>query len=180
MNIARSLQRIALLALAPVLPLAAQAAGWTPDGVFAQAGFAPSHSHSITAGALWQWDWQGRFGNALATGMTEVYLSRWSAHGDTVTQAALVPLVRLRLDHGRSPWFLEGGIGVSVMDDLYRNHGKQFSTRFNFVDVLAAGRSLGPDGRHEVSLRLAHFSNANIRKPNPGESFLQLRYTAMF
>jgi lipid A 3-O-deacylase len=180
MTTVRSLKRLALLALASVAPLAAHAAGWKPDGVFAEAGFAPSRSHSITAGALWQWDWQGRIGNTLATGMTEAYVSRWSAHGNTVTQAGLVPLVRLRPDHGRSPWFIEGGIGVSLMDDRYRNHGKQFSTRFNFVDVFAAGRSLGADRRQEISLRIAHISNADIKKPNPGENFLQLRYTALF
>lgn len=180
MNTARALKQLAVLAFASLAPLAALAAGWAPDGVFAEAGFAPSRSRSVTAGALWQWDWQGHLGNAQATAATEAYLSRWHARDDTVTQLGLVPLVRLRLDHGRSPWFMEGGIGVTLMDDLYRNHGKRFSTRFNFVDVFAVGRSLGPDRRHELSLRLSHISNADIKQPNPGENFLQLRYAALF
>jgi lipid A 3-O-deacylase len=168
------------LALSSAAQPAAQAAGWTPDGLFLEGGVAPSRTHSFTAGAMWTWDWRGRFGNAQAMVLTEIYLSRWSARGDPVTQAALVPLVRLRLDHGRSPWFMEGGIGVSVMDNLYRNHGKEFSTRFNFVDVFAVGRSLGADRRSEVSLRVAHISNANLKQPNPGENFLQLRYAVKF
>lgn len=180
MNTARPLKHLAVLACLSLGPLAALSAGWAPDGVFAEAGVAPSRSRSVTAGAHWLWDWQGRIGNTQATGMTELYLSRWHARDDTVTQLALVPLVRLRLDHGRSPWFMEGGIGVSVMDELYRNHGKRFSTRFNFVDVFAVGRGLGPDRRHEVSLRLSHISNADLKKPNPGENFLQLRYAARF
>jgi lipid A 3-O-deacylase len=179
MDTARTSRLLAALALAFSAP-AAWPAGWAPDGVFAEAGFAPSHSRSVTAGALWQWERQWRFGNAQVTGATEAFLSRWRARDDTATQLAVVPLLRLRLDHGRSPWFMEGGVGVSLMDDLYRNHGKHFSTRFNFVDVFAVGRSLGADRRHEVSLRLAHISNADLKKPNPGEDFLQLRYTALF
>jgi lipid A 3-O-deacylase len=180
MNAAPRFERLLLLALACLAPWAAQAAGWAPDGVFVEAAAAPSRTHSLTAGALWEWDWRGSFGNTEASALTEVYLSRWRSRDETVTQVGLVPLVRLRLDHGRSPWFMEGGVGVSLMDDLYRNHGKAFSTRFNFVDVFGFGRSLGPDRRHEVSLRLAHVSNANIKRPNPGENFLQLRYAAMF
>jgi len=173
-------QRAFLLALACGAPLLAQAAGWAPDGMFIEGGVAPSRTHSVTAGAMWTWDWQRRFGNAQATVLTEFYVSRWSARGEPVMQAALVPLVRLRLDQGRSPWFMEGGIGVSMMDNLYRNHGKEFSTRFNFVDVFGVGRSLGADRRSEVSLRIAHISNANLKQPNPGENFLQLRYAVRF
>jgi len=177
-------KRLLALVNASVLSLAAQAADWRPDGVFVEGGLAPSRSYSATVGASWAWSWQGRFGNAQATGSTEAYLSRWHANGGTqrqaLTQVGLLPLVRLRLDHGRSPWFMEGGVGVTMMDHLYRNDGKQFSTRFNFVDVFGIGRSMGADRRHEISLRLAHVSNANIKQPNPGENFLQLRYAVVF
>ena len=169
-----------LLAIACAAPLMAQAAGWMPDGLFIEGGFAPSRTHAVTAGAVWTWDWQGRFGNTQATALTEAYVSRWSARDEPVTQVALVPLIRLRLDHGRSPWFVEGGIGVSMMDKLYRNHGKEFSTRFNFVDVFGVGRSFGADRRSELSVRVAHVSNANLKQPNPGENFLQLRYAVKF
>jgi lipid A 3-O-deacylase len=177
-------KQLLVLAAASAISLAGRASGWAADGVFAEIGLAPSGSYSVTAGALWSWKWRGSLGNTEATAVTEVFLSGWDSHGaaqrQTLTQLGVLPLLRLRLDHGRSPWFLEGGIGISVMDNLYRNHGKQFSTRFNFVDVFGIGRSIGADRRREVSLRLAHVSNADIRQPNPGENFLQLRYAAMF
>jgi hypothetical protein len=173
-------QHACLFALAASAPIVAQAAGWAPDGMFVEGGVAPSRTNSVTAGAMWAWDWQGRFGNTQATASTELYLSRWNARDEPVTQVALVPLVRLRLDDGRSPWFMEGGIGVSMMDKLYRNHGKEFSSRFNFVDVFGIGRSLGADRRREISVRVAHISNAGIKQPNPGENFLQLRYAVRF
>ena len=96
------------------------------------------------------------------------------------TQLGLVPLLRYRFGEGRSNWFIEAGIGVSVMDPIYRTEEKRFSTRFNFVDVAGAGRSFGQRREHELSLRIAHISNANIKKPNPGENFLQLRYAVLF
>jgi lipid A 3-O-deacylase len=172
-------KRIFLLAAAAVLSLGARAADWRPDGAFAEAGFAPSSSRSLTVGVQWDWDWQGRFGNTEATGFTEAYVSRWSAR-DTVTQVGVLPIVRLRLKNGQSPWFMEGGIGVTLTDHLYRNHGKQFSTRFNFVDVFGVGRSLDAQHRRDISVRVAHISNANLKKPNPGENFLQLRYAVRF
>jgi len=48
------------------------------------------------------------------------------------------------------------------------------------VDVAGVGRSFGADRRRELSLRLSHSSNAGIKEPNPGETFLQLRYAVKF
>jgi lipid A 3-O-deacylase len=42
------------------------------------------------------------------------------------------------------------------------------------------GRSLDAQQHHELSLRLQHFSNADIKRPNPGENFVQLRYAVAF
>ena len=89
-------------------------------------------------------------------------------------------MLRLRPAGGSSPWFIEAGIGITVMDRLYRSQTKKFSTTFNFVDVAGIGRSFGADRRQELSLRLVHISNADIKSPNPGENFVQLRYAWMF
>jgi lipid A 3-O-deacylase len=174
-----NIKQILMLAAAAAVCMEARAAAWAPDGAFVEAGLAPSSSRSATVGAQWSWDWRARFGDAEATGFTDAYVSRWSAR-ETITQVGVIPMVRLRMSHGRSPWFMEGGIGISMTDDLYRNHGKQFSTRFNFVDVFGIGRSLDAQQRRSISLRLAHVSNANLKKPNPGENILQLRYAAAF
>ncbi|HXD43301.1 MAG TPA: acyloxyacyl hydrolase [Ramlibacter sp.] len=169
---------------AAALPLAAGAADLHPGGVFVEGGVAKHQAYSVTAGVLWPWSWRREFGSTQASGLTEAFVSNWSGL-DTggrrgFTQVGLVPLVRLRFDSGRSPWFIEGGIGVSLMDRLYRTQTKEFSTKFNFVDVAGVGRSFGADGRRELSLRISHISNAGIKEPNPGENFLQLRYAVKF
>jgi lipid A 3-O-deacylase len=171
-------------ALAAAFSVGACAADLRPAGAFVQGGLAEQRTYSVTAGVVWPWSWQRSFGAAQATGITEAFVSHWSGRGITgrqsFTQVGLLPLVRLRLDGGRSPWFVEGGIGISVMDRTFRTQDKEFSTAFNFVDVVGVGRSLGADRRREISLRISHISNANIKKPNPGEEFLQLRYAMMF
>ncbi|KDD61989.1 lipid A 3-O-deacylase domain protein [Bordetella bronchiseptica OSU553] len=39
------------------------------------------------------------------------------------------------------------------------------------------GYRFGPERAYEVSLRVQHFSNAGIKKPNPGENFMFLRFS---
>jgi lipid A 3-O-deacylase len=97
------------------------------------------------------------------------------------TQLGVLPVLRYRFGQGRSDWFTQAGVGISVLDVLYQTSEKeQFSTHFNFQSVAAVGCGFGPERRYELSLRLAHTSNADIKKPNPGENFLQLRYAALF
>jgi hypothetical protein len=164
---------------------AAHAAGLVPSGGFiAEGGVTVHGTYSLTAGVYWPWSWRRVSYSGEWTGMTEAFVSHWSARvpGErrALTQVGVVPVVRYRFDHGRSAWFADGGIGVSYTDRLYRRQDKTFSTRFNFIDVVGVGFSFGNQREHEVGLRLSHVSNAGIREPNPGENFLQLRYARSF
>ncbi len=175
---------ISIAAAAAVVSVGGWAAGLRPEGAFVDGAVARHSAYSITAGLLWPWSWRRDFAGAEVTGLTEAYVSHWNAKGatdrQTYTQAGVVPLLRLRFDEGRSAWFVEGGIGASIMDRIYRTADRQFSTSFNFVDVVGVGRSFGPGRRQELSLRLSHVSNAGLKQPNPGENFLHLRYAVMF
>jgi lipid A 3-O-deacylase len=176
--------RLLILACAGVLSLGAQAIELLPGGAFVQGGVAEQGAYSATAGLLWPWAWKREALGGEFTGITEAYVSHWSGRGATqrkgFTQVGLVPMLRYRFSGGRSDWFVEAGIGVSGMDSLYRTRHKQFSGTFNFVDVISAGRSFGAQRHQELSLRVTHYSNAGIKKPNPGENFMQLRYAHMF
>lgn len=174
----------AACAAAALLP--AHAMDLRPDTVFlAQAGAAKHGTYSLTLGLGWPWSWRRQWAGTEVTGSTEAFISHWRFDGigggqRSLTQVGLLPLLRLRFSEGRSPWFVEGGIGVTWMDRMYRIPERQFSTRGNFIDVLGVGRNFGVDGRHELGLRIAHISNANIKRPNPGEDFIQLRYAVKF
>ncbi|AEG91104.1 acyloxyacyl hydrolase [Ramlibacter tataouinensis] len=166
-------------------PAAAQPLDLRPAGIMVQGGAGEEDAAIASVGLVWPWSLRRRLWGSELTGMTEAYGSLWRARDfdggwQHYTQFNLVPMLRLRFAEGRSPWFAEAGIGVSLMDEVYRTPDKGFSTRFQFTDVVGAGRSFGADRRHELSLRLTHYSNAGIKKPNPGINYLQLRYGLWF
>jgi hypothetical protein len=173
-----------LVPAAAALSLGAHAMDLAPRGAFVTAGVAEHSTHSLSGGVVWPWSWRREAAGGELTALTEGYVSYWSARDvagrQSFTQLGLVPLVRYRFTQGRSEWFVEGGIGISVTDRLYRTPDKQFSTRFNFVDTVGVGRSFGAQRQHELGMRVVHMSNAGIKRPNPGENFLQLRYAAKF
>lgn len=154
---------------------------FTPDAAFAQIGAADT-TYGATAGLNWDWGRELSLGTARITGYWEASVSQWSYPAADVRRTAgllqlgLIPVFRWRPNAGTSPWFGEAGIGATLTTVAYQTDRKRFSTRFNFGDHLAVGRSFGAARAHELSLRLEHFSNAGIRQPNPGENFVQLRY----
>lgn len=176
---------MASLALAAgAMPAQAQQ-GLRPSSLYAQFGMAEHATNSTTLGAVWPWAWRTGVLGADLTGQTEAYISHWSADAfgagrQSYTQLGLLPVLRLRFDRGRSDWFAEAGIGVTWMDKVYATPDKQFSTSGNFHDMLGVGYSFGTNREHELGLRLVHYSNAGIRRPNPGIEFLQLRYGRRF
>lgn len=178
-------QQLCLLVAWAGLAVAGHTAELRPQWVYGQVAGAEHGTYSLTLGVAWPWDWRTQFGNSEVTGQTEAYISHWSAQAigggrQSLTQLGLVPVLRLRFDQGRSNWFVEGGIGVTWMDKTYHTPDKQFSTVGNFHDMLGIGRSFGANRERELSLRYVHFSNADIKKPNPGVDFLQLRYAVKF
>jgi lipid A 3-O-deacylase len=158
---------------------------WVPDTLFVQAGEADKATTAYSVGAGWNWDWSRRYRLGLLTGYTEATVGRWrtdtnSAAGEYwFTQVGVTPVLRL-FPGSESLWFGEIGIGANYISPLYRTDGKRFSTEFNFGDHAAIGRILGDHRQGSVALRLQHFSNGGIDAPNPGENFLQLRYSYQF
>lgn len=154
-----------------------------PGSAFLQYGEASSDTRAITVGVTWPWQRRWQLWGGEVGGYWAFALGHWSAPGAfngrdsaVVTQLELTPTFRWRPSGGASPWFAEAAIGLAVTAPIYENRDKRFSTAFNFADHIAIGCNFGPQGRHELSLRLEHFSNGGIRHPNPGENFLQLRY----
>ena len=124
--------------------------------------------------------WQGRIRTHL-----DVYLSDWASTAAPParrhnTQLGVVPMARYRFADGQSPWFVEGGIGLSYLMATHHTPNGPFGSRWNFSDHLGVGRNFGAQRQHEVSLQANHVSNAGLRQPNPGETFVQIRYAHRF
>lgn len=99
---------------------------------------------------------------------------------DTNFVLAISPVLVTQIGHiKQSPVFLEAGIGVSFLDDTYFA-GKNVSTHYQFEDRLGLMMQFGKNNQHHVSVRYFHYSNAGLKKPNPGLDFIALSYQREF
>lgn len=165
----------------------AVAVDFKPDGVSLEAGIGKNGARMAGVGLVWDWDFERMRRKSELTAHTELMLNGWRAEkpdrsGDRFySQVVLLPSIRMRMARGASPVFLEFGIGLSWMNRKLETPDRQFSTQWNFYDVLGLGYTIGgPQGKNEIDVRLVHFSNAGIKNPNPGLNFLQLRYSHEF
>ena len=173
-----TLRRLTVLASTLFCAAAASAADLRPDAIFLQLG-AAEHTRTAAAGLIWNWADVSLWSRPL-TLYGEASLGRWRGSGPYggstwFSQLGLTPVLRYRFE--RSAVFVEAGIGLHFIDPLFNEDDDHFSTRWNFGDHLAVGTRFGQHNEHELALRLQHFSNGGLRKPNPGADFLQLRWT---
>jgi lipid A 3-O-deacylase len=171
------------------LSVAASAFEDSSPAFYFEAGRAPHNdtsTRSLTIGAVLPWGRQHLVWGTQVTTYADLFLSQWRApraNGDghhNYSQLGAVAGWRFRFEEGASPWFFEAGLGGTSMNDRYQSPDRSFSTRFQFTEQLGVGRNFGPRGEHELSLRIQHFSNAGVRKPNPGENFYKVRYLYRF
>lgn len=159
-------------------------------GVYLEGGQAPhsdGNTDSLSIGLVVPWSHrQPPVQPGALSFYWDFFLSTWRApvpsglDRSSYTQAGVIANWRWRFDQGESPWFVEAGIGGTVMDSLYRTPSREFSTTFQFTEQIGVGRNFGAQGEHELSVRLQHFSNAGIKEPNPGENFWRVRYLYRF
>jgi len=118
----------------------------------------------------------GDWGRLDAVG--EFSLAHWQANSSRypghVWQISATPFLRWWAgDH----FFIEAGIGANGFSRT-RFANKTISTAFQFGDHIGLAWQINPNNR--LGLRYSHFSNASIKRPNPGLNILQLRYGYQF
>ncbi|MBD9470149.1 acyloxyacyl hydrolase [Pseudoxanthomonas sp. PXM01] len=171
----RAASRLALSALLAVASTQALAA--EPRTAWYVQGGVAEDAQSLTVGMSRDWRWEKQYRYGHISGQWQGEVGRWHSDSENSTQVGLSPALRWRPNGWSDGWFVEGGIGVNVIFPKYDTKKKEFSTTFNFGDHIALGKRFGASDQHEWSLRFQHFSNARIKRPNPGENFLQFRYT---
>ena len=148
----------------------------------------PNDTDVLSIGLVMPWSWRPAPEATEPKPLSfywDFFLSTWRAPQigggrGSYTQGGVIATWRWRFDQGQSPWFAEAGLGGTVMDSLYRTPDREFTTTFQFTELLGVGRSFGSQDEHELSLRVQHFSNAGIKRPNPGENFVRVRYLYRF
>jgi lipid A 3-O-deacylase len=178
---------VGLLAMLLLGGVAAQDAGTDAERwqIYMAAGQSVAHgsdSENVFVGIMVPRHAPRPMGRGTLTTYWEAFGGQWrgpdrNAQEKSYSQIGALASVRLRYGNGMNPWFLDGGFGLTYLDGLYEKPGRVFSTRWNFLTRVGLGRTFGA---HELSLNVQHMSNAGLKKPNPGEDFVQVRYGYRF
>lgn len=174
-----------LAALSLCVALTAPGAQAQERMLYLQAGVGEQAARAAGVGITLPWNWSRTLGSGALTGHWDFYLGGHRVRPDggqhlNLWAISAGPSLRWRGAQGASPWFVEAGTAVMLHDRRYHSADRLFGTRYNFASHLGVGRNWGAQQQHELSLRVQHISNAGIKKPNPGENLLLLRYGHRF
>lgn len=161
----------------------ARSAELLPDTAFIDLAAGSADTNALSLGAGWKSAWQHAWLGGHFSISTELFVSQWRTNSGPGAQSysllGVVPLLRYDFHESRRwPLFVEAGIGLSVLNREFQVPQRHQGSTWNFYDTVAAGVHL--DAGWEASLRLSHLSNAGLKKPNPGQSFLHVRVTKRF
>jgi len=132
--------------------------------------------------AALQWDWKPRLlqgSDWHVGGYWEASLGYWdhdqtrTGQNDELYEFAFTPVFRLQPNGVAGPYG-EAGVGAHLLS--HNSIGdRRFSTAFQFGTLLGVGYRFGTKSAYDVGYRFQHLSNADIKTPNPGINFHQLR-----
>lgn len=138
----------------------------------------------VRFGVQWQWNqrWLPSAGRHLG-GYWDLSAGTWrgdalAGQNDSVDDIGLTPTLRWQADDLKG-FYVEGGIGAHYLSGTTLG-SRRFSTRFQFGDHLGIGYRFGPRGAFDLGYRYQHLSNADIKRPNDGMDFNQLRLQYWF
>lgn len=152
-------------------------AAWQPlqaalvDGVdvAVAGGFQGQDIYRVALRKEWALDWyQDEIGRFSA--YADASWNLWRDDSEDIQVLALSPVLRFDFAHGPGELipYLEVGIGAAYLE---RSHlGEQLlGTRFQFEDRAGLGVR---NRQWDLALRVMHYSNGGIKKPNHGFSML--------
>lgn len=98
----------------------------------------------------------------------------------TIAGFGATPVLRAEWPAERWPVFVEAGLGAMLITHTKLQLDHQFSTAFQFNEILGVGTRFGERSQYELGLRVQHMSNADIKGPNNGLTWGALRFAWKF
>ncbi len=169
--------------IAAVLAMCVVAPSYAVDGLSADAGRAGlTDMWRISA----QWSWSQRWMRTEQWhlgGFWDLGIAQWERDAQPGQRARIgeigfTPVFRLQANTLRGP-YLEAGVGVHLLSATSLGY-KRFSTAFQFGERIGVGYRFGAHGAFDVAYLFQHISNADIKKPNSGADFHQIRLQYWF
>jgi len=149
--------------------------------------FSSKDNHTMMHRIGVQWNWDKKWletKNWYLTGYWESSLGYWYNNDNAGKNTGLVDIgITPVFRYQRSEIYdfvpyIELAVGAHYLTDKDISARKKFSTHFQFGDHLAAGFVLNK--HYDLSYHFQHLSNANIKSPNPGINFHQIRFQYHF
>jgi lipid A 3-O-deacylase len=170
--------------------MSASHAAMAIDGVSFEYGKSNSSNSSVNSYIVGvQWNWNKKLieaGNWHVGGYWDLNLGYWDNQSaartsSSIAEIGFTPVFRFQQNSitGASP-YVELGVGLHFLSETSVSTERQFSSRFQFGDHIGVGVRLGDKGQHDIGYRYQHLSNADIREPNQGINFNQVRYQYHF
>lgn len=148
------------------------------QGIGIQLGFNSGYKKAmLTYETRPLWGYQFAPGRGKLSLSLELGVSYWKARHDdpdSMWQISAIPIMRWWPTQG---FFLEAGVGPTLLNRT-EFAGHDLSTQFQFGSYLGVGALI--NDRHHIGVHYSHYSNANIKKPNPGLNVIQFAYTYRF
>ena len=94
---------------------------------------------------------------------------------DNLFALGAMPLLRYSWPDRNGGFFVEDGIGVHLVSRTRLYTERELGTAFQFGELLGVGVRFCRQNACETGIRLQHMSNADIKTPNDGVTFLGIR-----
>ncbi|OGA97679.1 MAG: hypothetical protein A3E79_13170 [Burkholderiales bacterium RIFCSPHIGHO2_12_FULL_61_11] len=164
---------------------ATQTRGHAADSISFEAA-SGNKTHIVRVGAQWNWAnkwWQSN--NSHIGGYWDLTLAQWRGTQyqnrpdatQNITDIGITPVLRFQRDSKTGP-YAEAGISAHLLSRVYDNNGRNFSTSFQFGDHAGIGYVFA--NKLDLGLKIQHFSNGGIKRPNSGANFAVLSARMIF
>lgn len=178
-------KNIAFLAVLSILAASPAVHAADPTGGFASGGWSAQYgvldgNHRLTLNYETAPLWHMKLGSTRLELVGELGGSYWwtssadPGYARHLWQLNAIPMFRW---WPAERFYVEAGVGATLISDT-KFHDKNLSTNFQFGDHIGAGFKLSNNMR--VGLRVSHFSNAGIKRPNQGLNQVQLNFAMAF
>jgi lipid A 3-O-deacylase len=175
-------KKIALLLM--IFAVGAAPSSWAANGIAIEAG----HGDATDMGQISlirQWDHKWfTDGDWYLTGYWEVSAGNWkssSAGGKRIWDVGFTPVFRLqtKASSGFRP-YVDGAVGAHLISDTHVNDNLDMGSSFEFGSHVGLGLLFGDKSQFDLGYRYQHLSNADLKTPNPGIEFQQVRFAYLF
>ena len=154
------------------------------DGIAVTGGWGDDSTSMAQISLTHQWDrtWFNG-GNRFLGGYWEVSVGHWHSTdtgGKGIWDVGFAPVFRFQSKAGGVKPYVEGAIGLHLISDTHVNVDRDMGSAFQFGDHLGIGLVFGDRGQMDLGYRFQHLSNADIKSPNDGIDFQQIRFVYYF